>query len=101
MNDRITVGAGALMTSLAGAAAVARAWPTASPAKHRTPWKLSLADLLGRPSAYTTPDIPDLAIVGQRLAECPRCVQVTAGAVTRDGTWRCGECTTHVLVGGS
>ncbi|MEU1273058.1 hypothetical protein [Streptomyces sp. NPDC005799] len=100
MNDHITVGAGALVASMAGATVIARAWP--APARHRTAWRLpSLSVLLGAPSAYTTPDVPELAVVPGRFADCPICDRAEAGTVTKDHTWRCGSCGTHVLVGGA
>ena len=52
-------------------------------------------------AGWAEPELAPGAVVRQRFVDCPLCDQVEAGAVTSDGTWRCGSCGTHVLYGGA
>lgn len=52
-------------------------------------------------SGWPEPVLAPGAVVRQRFVDCPLCDRAEAGAVTSDGTWRCGSCGTHVLYGGA
>jgi hypothetical protein len=90
VSDYVTAWTGAGTAAAVALVAVARTWPT--PGRHRR--TVPLEDLLGEPSAYTTPafDVPDLALVAQGFSYCPHCRKDTAGVLHRDGIWTCGEC---------
>jgi hypothetical protein len=100
MIDRITVGAATLMGALAAATGFVR-WAVAPPVargRHRVqPRVVSLDELLGEPSAYTSyrtlTDVPSVGVMRQGFGWCEPCAQTTAGVVTRDG-FTCGQCFT-------
>jgi hypothetical protein len=55
-----------------------------------------LEELLGPPSAYTTPaftDVPARGVITQGFGYCVPCGKDTAGVLASDGWW-CGECCT-------
>ncbi|MFE9448362.1 hypothetical protein [Streptomyces sp. NPDC006739] len=102
MNDRITGGM-VLMTTLASATGLVRwAVSPASAGRHRAPKSVdvTLDDLLGPPTAYTTgfehADNP----IKTGFAYCAPCGRTTAGSLNKDG-WLCGECLTPAAVGGA
>lgn len=81
---------------------VGRSWGTTNPSKHRAPWRLpSLDDLIGRESAYTTPDFADVPIRGvltQAWLPCTGpCGVDTPSLVHEDGAYTCGSCFTTTL----
>lgn len=87
-----------------GLTIVARTWTATYPAKHRAPHKLTEADLIGPPSAYTTvdpeADTQAFGVVKTGFGWCQPCRQTTAGVITRNG-FRCGECLTPAAAGGA
>lgn len=100
MIDRITVGAASLMGALVFATGLVR-WAVTPPARrgqHRArPRLVTLDELLGEPSAYTSyatlTDVPQPGVVRQGFDRCEPCDDTTAGVITRDG-FTCGQCLT-------
>lgn len=94
MNDRITLGAAMLVSSVL---AVRWAFTPVRPAKHRAAHKLPSEEVLcGPPSPYTDPDAETQAfgVVRTGFGWCGSCASTTAGVITQNG-FRCGEFFRH------
>lgn len=100
MIDRITAGAASLMGTLTFATAVVR-WAVtrpATPGRHRAqPRLVTLDELLGEPSAYTSystlTDVEPAGVVRTGFGWCERCANTMPGTINRDG-FLCGHCLT-------
>lgn len=100
MIDRITVGAASLMGALAAATGLVR-WAVAPPAargRHRMqPRMVTLDELLGEPSAYTSystlTDVEPAGVMRAGFGWCERCANTMPGTINRDG-FLCGHCLT-------
>lgn len=103
MSAYLTAMTGAGTCVAVGVVAIARIWPGPRGRHRATGRTVSLEELLGSPSAYTTPsftDVPEFAVIAQCFDDCPNCEQTTAGVLHKDG-WTCGQCLTPVVAGGA
>ena len=64
--------------------------------KHR---RIPLAELLGKPSAYTTPPVQGVLTQAWKPCSGP-CGQEMPSVVHVDGSWQCGHCLTTTTAEG-
>lgn len=88
----------ATMMILSGLSIVTRHWPTRSRGMHRAqPRLVTLDELLGEPSAYTSydslTDVPQPGPIRQGFGWCEPCANTMPGTINRDG-FLCGGCFT-------
>ena len=63
--------------------------------RHRLGRVVPLDELLGQPTAYTTPDVPDHAVLVQAWRPCSgSCDGEMPSVLHKDGSWTCGHCFT-------
>jgi len=104
VNDHITAGGAALVAALVTGTGLVR-WavaPVRQPGRHRAPRavEVTLEDLLGPPTGYTTDFEHADSPIRTGFAYCPPCGRETAGSLNKDG-WLCGECLSPVSAGGA
>lgn len=104
MSQFVTALSGAGTAMAVSLTVIARALPARTRGRHRpVPRTVTLEELLGPPTPYTTPaftDVPSRGVVTQGFGFCVPCGKDTAGVLASDGWW-CGECLTAAAGGAS